>query len=149
MNTTRTAACPKSEATTSKQPVMETHTANASITERLERTTSELKALEHLIVSADFSPQILSEFRNAVDSIRQTARVVQTWIGLQQQNRDPYSAVRTMSNDRVRRVTQMAREVTIDLESLEIDLATEGLGDLLRAIEDLRERLLPLFPRQP
>ena len=113
--------------------------------QRLQRTTEDLKALEQLIVSGDFAPRLLSDFRNAVDSIRQTARVVQRWVGLQQQNRDPYSAIRTLSEDRVRRATQIAKELTIDLQSLEVDFDTEGLAELFQAIEVLYERLLPLF----
>jgi len=116
-----------------------------SIAERLQRATDELKSLEQLIVSGDFSPRILSDFRNAVDSIRQTARVVQQWVGLQQQRRDPYSAMSTLSEDRVRRATQIAKDLTIDLQSLEVDFGTEGLLELFHAIEDLHERLIPLF----
>jgi len=124
---------------------MEAETANRSIAERMRRTTEELKILEQLIVSADFSPRILSEFRSAVDSVRQTARVVQMWTGLQQEHRDPYSAMSTLSADRVRRATQIARDLTIDLQSLEVDFGTEGLTELFPAIEGLYERLVPLF----
>ena len=124
---------------------MEAETANRSIAERMRRTTEELKILEQLIVSADFSPRILSEFRSAVDSVRQTARVVQMWMGLQQEHRDPYSAMSTLSADRVRRATQIARDLTIDLQSLEVDFGTEGLTELFQAIEGLYERLVPLF----
>jgi len=118
---------------------------SALISGRLQRTTDELRILEQLIVSGDFSPRILSEFRNAVDSIRQTARVVQMWVGLQQQHRDPYSAISALSEDRVRRATQIAKDLTIDLQSLEVDFGTEGLTELFKAIEGLQERLAPLF----
>ena len=118
---------------------------SAPIAERLQRATEELKALEQLILSGDFAPRLLCEFRNAVDSIRHTARVVQMWVGLQQQQRDPYSAISTLSEDRVRRATQIAKDITIDLQSLEVDFDTEGLAELFQAIETLHERLLPLF----
>ena len=123
---------------------MESGTASRSIAERLRRTTEELKILEQLIVSANFSSRILCEFRNAVDSVRQTARVVQMWTGLQQQNRDPYSAMSALSEDRVRRATQIARDLTIDLQSLDVDFETDGLMELFQAIEALHEQLAPL-----
>ena len=116
-----------------------------SISDRLHRTTEELKILEQLILCGDFSPRLLSEFRNAVDSIRSTARVVQTWVGLQQQHRDPYSAMNTMAADRVRRATHIAKDLTIDLESMEVDFETEGLAELYRAVNRLQERLNALF----
>lgn len=120
-------------------------TSSAPIAERLQRATEELKTLEQLIVSGDFAPRLLADFCNAVDSIRQTARVVQMWVGLQQQQRDPYAAITSLSEDRVRRATQIAKDLTIDLQSLEVDFGTEGLAELFQAIEILHERMLPLF----
>jgi hypothetical protein len=116
-----------------------------SFAQRLQRTTEELRVLEQLIVSGDFSPRILSEFRGAVDSMRQTARVAQMWVGLQQEHRDPYAAVTTLTRDRVRRATQIAKDLTIDLQSLEVDFETDGLTELFHAIQALQERLAPLF----
>ena len=116
-----------------------------SVTQRVQAATLELQGLEQLIVSGDFSPRILSEFRNAVDSIRHTARAVQTWIGLQQQNRDPYAVMSTMSADRVRRATQITKDLTVDLQAMEVDFETEGLEELFHAVEELRERLIPMF----
>jgi len=37
--------------------------------------------------------------------------------------------------------------LTIDLESLELGLETEGLAELFKAIEGLYERLQPLFKK--
>jgi len=115
-----------------------------SIPERLRRTTEELKTMEQLILTCDFSPRLLSDFRDAVDNIRQTARVVQMWVGLKQQNRDPYAAISTLTEDRVRRATQMTKELSLDLQALEIDLTTEGVAELYQAIHELHERLVPL-----
>jgi hypothetical protein len=116
-----------------------------SVAERVQAATKELQGLEQMIVSGDFSPRILSEFRNAVDDIRHTARAVQAWIGLKQQNRDPYSVMPTMSADRVRRATQIARDLIIDLQSMEIDFEAQGLEELHHAVAELHEQLTALF----
>ncbi len=119
-----------------------------SISDRLQRATEDLKILEQLILCGDFSPRLLGEFRNAVDSIRSTARIVQMWVGLQQQHRDPYSAMNTMAADRVRRAVQIAQDLTVDLQAMEVDLDTDGMADLYRAVNELQERLAPLFHQQ-
>lgn len=116
-----------------------------SIADRLRKITEDLKVTEQLILTCDFSPRLFIDFRNAVDNVRQTARVVQMWVGLKQQNRDPYAAISTLTEDRVRRATAIARELTLDLQSLEVDFATEGLGELHEAVSKLHERLVPLF----
>jgi hypothetical protein len=118
------------------------------LSERLKAVTDELKELEKLVLAGDLSPRILSEFRSAVDSIRQTAWAVQQWTELQQQNRDPYTVLGILSEERVRRTTQIARDLRLDLESLELDLKTEGLTNLFEAIEGLYERLTPLFKKK-
>jgi len=119
-----------------------------SIAERLLLATTELQELEKLVLSGDFSPRVLAEFRAAVDNVRSSAWAVQNWIGLQQQHRDPYSVLSTLATERVRRATQIARDLTVDLESLEVGLETEGLSDLLRAVDVLRECLSRLLRKE-
>jgi hypothetical protein len=121
---------------------------SSSLSERLRAATNELQDLQQLVVSGDSSPRILSEFRTAVDSVRQTAWAVQQWTELQQQNRDPYTVLGILSEERVRRATQIAKDLSLDLESLELDLKTEGLTDLFGAIEGLYERLMPLCKKK-
>jgi hypothetical protein len=116
-----------------------------TVSHRLQAATDELQQLEQLVVSGDCSPRVLTEFRGAVDSIRQTAWAVQQWTELQSQHRDPYSVLGILSEERVRRATQLARDLTIDLESLELSLETEGLGKLFHSVKGLCERLAPLF----
>lgn len=118
-----------------------------SISERLLASTSELQELEQLVRSGDFSPRVLSEFRSAVDNVRQTAWAVQNWIGLKEQKRDPYTVLSVLSEERVRRATQIARDLTVDLQSLEVGLETQGLSDLLRAVDSLRDVLTRLLGR--
>jgi hypothetical protein len=130
---------------------METTTAKEkdkrTVSERLRTTTEELQTLEQLVLSGDCAPRVLAEFRTAVDNIRQTAWAVQQWNELQQQHRDPYTVLGVLSTERVRRATQITKDLTMDLESLELGLETKGLEQLFQAIKGLYERLQPLFRR--
>ena len=118
-----------------------------SLSERLMATTQELQQVEKLVVSGDFSPRVLSEFRSAVDNIRQTAWAVQQWLERKEQHRDPYTVLSILSRERVRRATQIANDLRADLESLEVGFETEGLTELFQAIDDLRERLAPVVKK--
>jgi hypothetical protein len=119
-----------------------------SLAERLKAATQELQELEKLVLSGNFSPRVLSEFRTSVDNIRQTAWAVQQWTELQEQHRDPYTVLGILSQERVRRATQITRDLTLDLESLELGVETQGLMNLFQAVERLHERLLPLCKKQ-
>lgn len=120
-----------------------------SVSERLKAATDELQNLEQLVISGDCAPRVLGDFRNAVDSIRQTAWAVQQWTQLQQQHRDPYTVLGLLSQEPVRRAAQLANDLAIDLDSLELGLETEGLHKLFEAVNGLHKRLAPLFSRSP
>lgn len=126
----------------------QTKTDSTSMSQRLQAATTELQELERLVLSGNFSPRVLSEFRSAVDNVRQTAWTVQQWIGLQEQSRDPYTVMSALSTERVRRATQINRDLAIDLQSLEVGLETDGLKELFGAVNDLHEAMAPLFPKR-
>ena len=54
-----------------------------------------------------------------------------------------------MPQNKARRATKIAKDLTTDLESLELGLETKGLADLFHAIEGLYQRLTPLFKKDP
>lgn len=114
---------------------------------RLQSATTNLTELEQLVRSGDIEPRILEDFRNAVDLIRGTAWAVQQWVGLKEDSGDPYSLLPALSAQRVKRATQLARDLTVDLESVEIGFDTPGLKELFDAVNRLQERLMPLFQK--
>lgn len=122
--------------------------AAGSLTERLRATTVELQELERSVISGDLDPRVLSEFRNAVDHIRNTAWAVQQWVGAKEQSGDPYAVLPALAVQRVQRATQLANDLCLDLQTVEVTADTEGIGDLYRAVDDLRRRLDLLFKRE-
>jgi len=114
------------------------------LTARLQLATGNLSEIEQLVKSGDVDPRVLEEFRNSVDLIRGTAWAVQQWIGLKEQSADPYSLMPTLAAQRVKRMTQLARDLTMDLESVEVDLTTPGLNELFDAVNRLKECLAPI-----
>jgi len=119
-----------------------------SITERLESSTKELQQLEMLVKSGDLDSRVLNEFRNAVDHIRSTTWAVQRWLGLSHESGgDPFSVLPILAEERVRRATQIAKDLALDLQAADVGIETKGIGELLRAVEDLRERLTAILKR--
>jgi len=114
------------------------------LTTRLQNATANLAEIEQPVKSGDVDPRVLQEFRNSVDLIRRTAWAVQQWIGLKETSADPYSLMPVLAAQRVQRMTQLARDLTMDLESVEVDLATPGLKELYEAVSRLHEQLTPL-----
>ena len=120
-----------------------------SITARLEAATTELHKLEELVKSGDLDSRVLSEFRNAVDHIRSTTWAVQKWLGLNSESGgDPFSVLPIMSAERVKRAAQIANDLSLDLQTVDVGIDTPGVADLFHAVDNLHRRLATLLKRE-
>ena len=124
-----------------------TATASEELTARLQKASGDLPTLEQEIKSGDIAPQILREFRQAVDHVRQTAWAVQQWLELRAQRRNAYTVLSVLTTERVRRTTQLCQDLGLDLDATEVTFETEGLEGLFRAVEGLFVRLARLFKK--
>ncbi len=72
---------------------------------------------------------------------------MEQWLDAQGKGGDPYKLMDQVVRQRVEMATQLIKDVTIDLESLDVDFDTQGLPALNEAAHTLVERLEKLFPR--
>jgi len=115
--------------------------SESSLSARLQAATIELHELEHMLRSGDFDPHFLRDFRAAIDHVRTTAWAVQQWIGLREQSSNAYAVLPVLSAERVRRSTQLVKDLLLDLEANEIGIETEGLKELFVALDSLHQCL--------
>lgn len=115
------------------------------VTFRLKRAIDDLLKLEKAIRSGGMDPGVLREFRDAVDYVRKTAWALQELQERQAQQRDTATVRSLLTEERVRRATQLGKALASDLDSHEVTDGTTGAADLFRAIEDLYQRLAGLF----
>jgi hypothetical protein len=88
---------------------------------------------------------VLREFRDAVDHVRKTAWALQELQERQIQQRDTATVRSLLTEERVRRATQLSNALASDLDSREVTDGTIGAADLFRAIEGLYLRFVSLF----
>jgi hypothetical protein len=99
--------------------------------------------------SGGMDPRVLREFRDAVDYVRKTAWALQELQERQAHQRDVATVRSLLTDERVRRATQLSKALASDLESHEVSDGTPGTAELFRAIEILYQRLEALFrPRE-
>ena len=89
--------------------------------------------------------RVLREFRDAVDYVRKTAWALQELQERQAQQRDTATVRSLLTEERVRRATQLSKALASDLDSHEVTDETAGAANLFRTIEDLYQRLGGLF----
>jgi hypothetical protein len=115
------------------------------MTFRLKLAIDDLLKLEEAIRSGGMDTRVLREFRDAVDYVRKTAWALQELQERQAHQRDTATVRSLLTEERVRRATQISRALASDLDSHEVTNGTTGAADLFRAIEGLYQRLASLF----
>ncbi len=115
------------------------------VTFRLKMAIDNLLKLEEAIKSGGMDPYVLREFRDAVDYVRKTAWALQELQERQAQQRDTATVRSLLTEERVRRATQLSKVLASDLDSHAVTDGTTGAADLYRAVEGLYQRLAGLF----
>ncbi len=108
---------------------------------RLKKSTADLVELEQALTSGNTDPQVLREFRDAVDYIRKAAWVVQEWQERQSRSRDVSTILPLLMFERIRRTTQLCKVIAAEIQNHAASAESLGVGELWDAIEDLRTRL--------
>lgn len=94
---------------------------NSSISVRLERVTNELREIQDLLQQEEnVDPRILTDFRDAVNRVRNTAWAVEQYANSKTTETDPQTVVSVLAGERVRVAYQLCRLI-------QADLATEGI----------------------
>jgi hypothetical protein len=111
------------------------------------RTNEELKNLQNSVKTGMINVKVLMDFRAATERARQASTAVQQWLDSQGKGGDPYKLMEQVVKQRVEMATQLISDLSVDLESLDVDFDTPGLPALNEAVRKLDERLEKLFPR--
>ena len=115
------------------------------VTFRLKMAIDDLLKLEKAIRSGGMDTRVLREFRDAVDYVRKTAWALQELEERKAHQKDTATVRSLLTDERVRRATQLSKALASDLDSHEVTDGTPGAADLFRAIEGLYQRLAGLF----
>ena len=122
-------------------------TKNPELSSRLRNANEELKNLQSSVKTGMINVKVLMDFRTATERARQASAAVQQWLDAQGKGGDPYKLMDQVVRQRVEMATQLIKDLTADLESLDVDFDTPGLPTLNAAVHKLSERLEKLFPR--
>lgn len=103
-------------------PVVLPRAAEFSV--RMQNINNDLRDLEKLLSDEKehVDPRVLRDFHNAVVHLRQVAWGVQQWVQLKTQNRDPFDVLAQIHGERMRFSTELEKELSMDLESMELEL---------------------------
>lgn len=115
---------------------------NVSISARLQNVTNELRQIQDLLASEkELDPRILSDFRDAVNRIRNTAWGLEQYANSKTTETDPNAVFTALAAERVRVAYQICKHVQADLANPEIQFQKGRLLQLRDATQELAGQL--------
>jgi len=115
--------------------------ASDEVSRRLQAATSELRVIEYMVRNADMDNLVLREFRSALGHVRHTAWALQQWIEVQSKRNDPFPVLNYLNTERIRLATHLCKNMSGDIDSLQLQFDKHDVAGLLSAVEDLFLRL--------
>lgn len=115
---------------------------NSTISMRLQRITTELRRIqESLAEEREVDSRILTDFRDAVNRIRNTAWAMEQFANTKTLKTDPDPLLSLVAGERIRAAYQLANLVQGDLANPQIRFQRGQLVSLFDATQELREKL--------
>ncbi len=114
----------------------------SDISSKIRNVTSQLVELDNELKSGQFNDvELIRAFRDALDRSRTTAWTISELLTVRQINTNPDAALPFLLSERIRRFTQMTKELCADLDS---GKSAYGVGALSDALQSLQVKLRQL-----
>ncbi len=119
-----------------------TNVSSGSSSAKLIELTSELRALDRSLQSGH-TPEgpLLREFRHALDHVRMTAWTTNELMDARRTTKDPQAVLSFLTTERLRRFSQMVKDLCSDLDVDGLTLQTHGIQGLSDSVKLLQDRL--------
>ena len=116
--------------------------ANGEMSARLRSITQELKDLERdLRLEQQPDVLLIQNFRDALDSSRTTAWTITELLRARQTSLNPQMVLSFLFAERIRRFTQMTKDLSADMNKQNTSLQPNGIEALSDALELLQSQL--------
>ncbi len=107
---------------------------------QLEKGILELQGLHKLLLSSDVDPDVLADFRDALNRVRNTAWAAQQYVVRKESDQDSTSVLSLLAGERIRAAYQLCQALADDLKA-NIEFQRGSLVQLYAAAKTLTEQL--------
>ena len=113
----------------------------------LEKGISELQGLHKLLLSSEVDPEVLTDFRDALNRVRNTAWAAQQYVVRKESDQDSTSVRSFLAGERIRAAYQLCQALADDLKRIDIEFQRGSLAQLHEVTKNLTEQLNRLINR--
>ena len=116
--------------------------SSVSISVRLEKVTDELRKIQELLTSeAEVDSSILTDFRDAVNRVRNTAWAVEQFANSKLTETDPTTVLSVLAGERIRVAYQICQLIEGDLANSDIQFQKGQLLQMREIAKSLEKKL--------
>jgi len=120
-------------------------TSREKVAERVGRAISELKALQEPLLAGEVDPLVLTDFRDALNRVRNTAWAAQQSAAASLSDQGPATVATFLASERIRAAYQLCRSIQGDVHREDVDFQKgtlmEFYGVAKCLVEELKNRL--------
>ena len=120
---------------------MSKSTDGLKVRSRLEKAITELQGINELLLSGDLDPQILADFRDALNRVRTAAWAAQQYVARKEIEQDSTSVLSFLAGERIRSVYHLCQSISEDLKRTDIEVPAGSLIQLYGVMRTLTEQL--------
>jgi hypothetical protein len=122
-----------------------TDTTQRALSGRLRQLSTELRGVE-LALRSGAPPELLplQEFRQVLDNARMTAWTVSELLNAVESHKDPAKVLSFVAAERLRRSTQMLKDLCSDIDEHTVTWQTNGIQGLFDTVSLLQRQLSKL-----
>lgn len=114
---------------------------NSVVSERLQNAITDLRSLQGLLLSDDLPACVLSDFRDALNRVRNAAWAAQQAIAAKESGAGSTAVLTLLAAERVRAAYQLCRALQEDLRNQEVEFQKGQLSELRQAAAELASEL--------
>jgi hypothetical protein len=108
---------------------------------QLEKGIGELLGLHGLLLTNDVDPDVLADFRDALNRVRNTAWAAQQYVVRKETDQDSTSVLSLLAGERIRTTYQLCAALTEDLRKADIEFQRGNLVQLYEITKALTDQL--------
>jgi hypothetical protein len=128
---------PQAAAETGTQP----KSGDLPVREHLEKGIAELQGLHELLLSNHVDPDVLADFREALNRVRNTAWAAQQYVVRKEVDHDSTSVLSFLAGERIRVAYQLCQTLSDDLRKTEVEFQRGSLVQLCEITKTLTKQL--------
>ena len=112
-----------------------------NVRSRLENAIAELQRLHEMLLSGDLDSEILADFRDSLNRVRNAAWAAQQYVTRKETDQDSSTVLSFLVGERIRATHHLCQAISEDLRRTDIDMQAGSLIQLHEVMNDLAEQL--------